>query len=202
MNQVPDENDIYVNQYGIDIAALIQYLYEKITDADWDAFVDLLIRIWDIYSIIAIILSLLFIVGFIYAKIRYAQLSDIEQAQLREEERKWAERYGGVKAVDSRWAEIQKHLFDDNPNSWKVAIIEADIYLEEILNNAGYIGVTLGEKLKSANPASFTTIQDAWEAHKIRNEIAHAGGDFVLTRRIAQETMTRYERVFREFGAI
>jgi hypothetical protein len=202
MNQVPDENDIYVNQYGIDIAALIQYLYEKITGADWDAFVDLLIRLWDIYSILAIILSLLFIIGFIYAKIRYAQLSDIEQAQLREEERKWSERYGGAEKVDSRWSEIQKHLFDDNPNSWRVAIIEADIYLEEILNEAGYIGVTLGEKLKSANPASFTTIQDAWEAHKIRNDIAHAGGDFVLTKRIAQETMTRYERVFREFGAI
>jgi hypothetical protein len=83
-----------------------------------------------------------------------------------------------------------------------VAIIEADIFLDETLNEAGYVGVSLGEKLKSANPQSFTTIQDAWEAHKVRNEIAHVGSDFILTRKIAQDTLLRFERVFREFGVI
>jgi hypothetical protein len=74
--------------------------------------------------------------------------------------------------------------------------------LDETLTNAGYVGQTLGEKLKSANPQSFTTIQDAWEAHKVRNEIAHVGSDFVLTKKNAQETLVRFERVFREFGVI
>jgi hypothetical protein len=202
MKQVPDENDLIYQQYGFDIVGIIRYLYEKLFGLDWDALVDFLVLLWNIYSIVAIILGLLFFMGFIYAKIRYGELADEEAAMLHEDEHRWAERYGDAVHTEGRWSEIQKHLHDDNPNSWKIAVIEADIYLEEVLGNAGYVGTTLGEKLKSANPASFTTIQDAWEAHKIRNEIAHAGGDFVLTKKVAQETLVRYERVFREFGVL
>ncbi len=74
--------------------------------------------------------------------------------------------------------------------------------LDETLKNAGYVGQNLGEKLKGANAESFTTLQDAWEAHKVRNEIAHVGSDFILTQKSAQETITRYARVFKEFGVI
>ena len=202
MNGVPDENDLEITQYGIDIVGIVRYLYEKIMGGDREACRATLSHWWDIYSVIAILCSLLFFVGFVYAKIRYGQLSDIEQEALREEERKWAAKYGGVTSENSRWGTIQQHLREDNPSAWRIAIIEADIFLEEILNNAGYVGNTIGDKLKSANTTSFTTIQDAWEAHKVRNEIAHAGSDFILTKKIAQETLLRFERVFREFGVI
>lgn len=202
MNTEFTEGEIIYQQYGIDIVALIRWLYDTIIGGDWDTFRETVMHWWDVYSVIAILLSLLFFVGFIYAKLRYGQLSQIEQAQLREEEHAWAERYGGAVTKNSRWEGIQGHLAEDNPNSWRVAIIEADIFLEETLNNAGYVGNTIGEKLKTANPTSFTTIQDAWEAHKVRNEIAHGGSDFVLTKKIAQQTLTRFERVFREFGVL
>ncbi len=202
MNEVPDENDLVYDQYGLDIVGLIRYLYEKLLGGNWESIIDLLGLLWNIYSIIAIILSLLFFVGFIYAKIRYEEWNSMEQNALREEERKWELRYGDAVPAGGKWATIQNHLKDNNPNSWKIAIIEADIYLDEVLTNAGYTGSTIGEKLKSANPTSFTTVQDAWNAHKIRNAVAHVGGDFILTRRIAQEALTQYERVFREFGAI
>ena len=202
MNGVPDENDIIYTQYGVDIVGLVRWLYEKIFGGDWQSFVDSATVWWNVYSIVAILFSLLFFIGFIYAKIRYGQLCEIEQEGLRAEEARWAERYGNQEVKNTRWATIQKHLSKESPTEWRIAIIEADIFLEEILNNAGYVGNTIGEKLKGANTASFTTIQDAWEAHKVRNEIAHSGSDFVLTRKIAQETLTRFERVFREFGAI
>ena len=189
-----DGNELIYDQYGVDLIGLIRYLTEKLFGGDWNSFLDLLSSLWNVYSIIAIILALIFFVGFVYAKIRYGELCDKEQEMLREDERKWAERYGVATPTRGRWQQIQKHLHEDNPNSWKIAIIEADIFLEEVLNDAGYHGVTIGEKLKSANSASFTTLQDAWEAHKVRNEVAHTGGDFILTRRIAEETLTRYER--------
>ena len=177
-------------------------LYESLTGSNWADVMATLSHWWDVYSIIAIIISLLFFVGFVYAKIRYGELSDIEQAELREAERRWAEQHGLSETKNSRWTEIQQHIIENSPQAWKIAIIEADILLEETLTNAGYVGVTIGEKLKSANTTSFTTLQDAWEAHKVRNQIAHQGGDFILTKKIAQETLTRFERVFREFGVI
>jgi len=202
MNGVADTNDITYSQYGIDIVGIIRWFYEKLSGTDSGSFLDTVSHWWNIYSVIAILFSLLFFVGFIYAKIRYTQLSDIEQAALRAEEKRWAERYSTVTTKNDRWSQIQEHLIQDDPNAWRIAIIEADIFLEEVLSNAGYVGNTIGEKLKTANSVSFTTIQDAWEAHKVRNEIAHTGGDFVLTKKIAHETLLRYERVFREFGVV
>lgn len=187
---------------GIDIFGLIRAAFDAIRGTDGTSFIDTIVGWWNIYSVIAIIFSLLFFLGFIYAKIRYGELSDIEQEGLREAEAKWLAMTGELKTDNNRWSEIERHSNEENPNSWRIAIIEADILLEETLNNAGYVGASMSEKLKSANITSFTTIQDAWEAHKVRNEIAHVGSDFVLTKRIAQETLTRYERVFKEFGII
>ncbi len=202
MNGVPDENDIVIETYGVDFFAFFNYLFEKVLGLEWSSVLDLLSFLWNIYSIFAILIGLLFFAGFIYAKIKQNELHDVLHDQIHEEEHKWAERHGEHAHTGGRWEEIQKHLHDDNPNSWKIAIIEADIYLEEILTEAGYPGATLGEKLKSANTGAFTTIQDAWDAHKMRNAVAHVGGDFILTKRVAQETLTQYERVFREFGVL
>lgn len=202
MNGVPDENDIEYQQYGIDFVGLIRNVYEHFLGGDWHTLIDFFNTLWNIYSVIALLFSALFFIGFVYAKIRYDALHEKEHELLHDMEHRWAEKYEGHGHAHGRWPEIQKHLHDDNPSSWKIAIIEADIFLEEVLTNAGYSGVTIGEKLKSANSASFTTLQDAWEAHKVRNEIAHTGGDFILTKRVAQETLTRFERVFHEFGVI
>lgn len=200
--QVPDENDIVYDVYTIDYERIFRALYEKFGGTDWDALLATLAHWWDIYSVFAIFLSLLFFVGFVYAKVRYSQLSEIEQEALRDAEARWTARHAGKGSKNARWEGIQIKGAENNPESWRLAIIEADILLDETLTNAGYVGQSIGDKLKTANPISFTTVQDAWEAHKVRNEIAHVGSDFVLTKKNAQDTILRYERVFHEFGII
>ena len=196
------EENIY-NAYSIEMDDdFVSSLYEGITGGDMSALFVKLEHWWDVYSVIAILLSLLFFAGFVYAKIRLGQLSEEEHTLLHETEHAWAHKYEHHESKNTRWEVIEARASERSPESWRVAIIEADIFLDETLTNAGYVGQTLGEKLKSANPASFTTIQDAWEAHKVRNEIAHVGSDFVLTERATKETLLRFERVFREFGVI
>ena len=187
---------------GADIGTLIRSIYENLAGADSSGFLEMLSRWWDIYSVIAIILSLLFFIGFVYAKIRYRQLSEIESEKYKADEVAWQQVYGNREQRNNRWEDVKNHIAGDNPNDWRLAIIEADILLEETLEKAGCVGATVSDKLKSANAASFKTLQDAWDAHKVRNEIAHAGSDFMLTKRIAQDTIVQYERVFAEFGAI
>ena len=202
MNQVPDANDIVFSVYSLDFWGFFQALYEKFTGGDWEGFRGTLEVWWNVYSVIAILLSILFFAGFIYAKIRLAQLHEIELEHLKEAEARWATQHSHKASKNVKWEEIQRRVSENNPESWRLAIIEADILLDETLTNAGYVGQSIGEKLKTANPTSFTTVQDAWEAHKVRNEIAHVGSDFVLTKRIAQEAIMRFERVFREFEVI
>jgi hypothetical protein len=197
----PDDNDLIYDSYGVDLLGILRYIYEALTGSNWDSLIETILYWWNVYSIIALLLSLLFFIGFVYAKIRYAQLSDMEHHKIHESEKAWARRYSNSGTKSAKWDVIQKRVLELSPESWRIAIIEADILLDETLAKAGYTG-TLGEKLKSANPASFTTIQDAWEAHKVRNDIAHVGSDFVLTQRTAKETLLRFERVFREFGVI
>ncbi|MBI2120160.1 MAG: hypothetical protein HYT94_00875, partial [Parcubacteria group bacterium] len=102
----------------------------------------------------------------------------------------------------TRFAVVEKHMTSENPGEWRLAIIEADTLLEEIVKKMGYEGTTLGEMLKNVEPSDFTTLNEAWEAHKVRNQIAHQGSSFTLTKREAKRIIQLYEKVFREFDII
>ena len=196
----PDDNDIVYSQYTPDFLGFFRHIVELFTGSDVSAnsLLTSLIHLWDIFSIIAFILSALFIIGIIYSYIRIGQLSEIEAQAMADAEAAWQAKYGAPTG-NRRWAEIQSHVKSGAPNDWKLAIIEADIVLGETLKKAGYVGQSIGEQLKGAN---FKTVQDAWDAHKIRNRIAHEGADFKLTQTTAKEAIIKYERVFTEFGAI
>jgi hypothetical protein len=56
--------------------------------------------------------------------------------------------------------------------------------------------------MKSIEKSDFNSIDMAWEAHKIRNSIAHEGSDFLLNQREAKRVIGLYEIVFREFRYI
>jgi hypothetical protein len=101
-----------------------------------------------------------------------------------------------------RWKRIVSYVQSSTPSDWRLAILEADIVLEEILDVNGYRGETIGEKLKTVEPSDMDSLNDAWEAHKIRNAIAHEGEKFLLTEREARRVVGLYEKVFREFEFI
>jgi hypothetical protein len=60
----------------------------------------------------------------------------------------------------------------------------------------------VAEKLKSVDSSDMLTLDAAWEAHKVRNRIAHSGSDFELNEREAKRVIMLFESVFREFGMI
>ncbi len=201
---MPDENDIVYNSYGPDLLGIVRAIIDAVTGSNVssDGLFAWFAGFWEIYSVIAFLLSALFILGIIYSYIRFNQLSEIEAENLLEAENIWKQLHGSASQENRRWKEIQKHVASGQPNDWKLSIIEADIILGEELSKSGFPGSTIGEQLKSAGTNGFATIQDAWDAHLIRNKIAHEGADFVLTQAMAKEAMIKYERVFKEFGVV
>jgi hypothetical protein len=197
------DNDITYTQYGPDFLGILQRLLEVIVGggSNKEAILAFISSAWQIYSVIAFLLTALFIYGIIYSYIRMNQLNELEAESYETARKVWKELYGGLQE-NRRWSEIQKHLESGTPNDWKLAIIESDIILGEILHEAGYAGQTIGSQLKSASASNFVTLQDAWDAHRIRNRIAHEGSDFVLTQLSAREAVIKYKRVFKEFGLI
>lgn len=101
-----------------------------------------------------------------------------------------------------KWRMVQKLMKSQNPSDWKLAVIEADTLLDTLVERTGFEGVTLGERLKHADPGVFRTLSYAREAHGVRNRIAHEGIDFKLNERDARRTIQLYEEVFREFEYI
>ena len=166
-----------------------------------DAIVSFLSVLWSVYALIAYILCILMLVLYVYASTRYKQLSELRSAMIVERERIWDERFRSGPKND-RMKDIETHIASDHPNDWKLAIIEADIMLDEMLKKAGYAGASLGERLKSISPTQLNSLDAAWQAHKVRNQVAHGGTDFVLTRRMADETIKQYRQVFSELGAL
>jgi hypothetical protein len=187
---------------GIDIFSLIISFFSGEAGASLLSFrgvLSIVDIIWTIFAFLAFIVSGIMLALYAYASTRRWQYYQLGTQELRDAEDLYDEMYRGVKKND-RMKDIFIHLDSLNPNDWKLAIIEADIILDDILKQHGYVGNSLGERLKSISPQQFGSLQDAWEAHKVRNRIAHDGADFVLTKRLAEETINRYRRVFAEFG--
>lgn len=106
------------------------------------------------------------------------------------------------KPKNERWEKVERYLAGSSPAEWKLAIIEADNILDELVKKfPSARGDNLGERLKSIEPSDFTTLPEAWEAHKIRNRIAHESG-FTLTQRQARETISLFQKVFAEFDLV
>jgi hypothetical protein len=90
-----------------------------------------------------------------------------------------------VRVVDEpnkRWVRVMSHIDSQNESDWRLAILEADLILEEMLEKMGYKGETIGDKLKGIEKSDFNTLNEAWEAHKIRNQIAHDGSEFKINQ--------------------
>lgn len=102
-------------------------------------------------------------------------------------------------ALSHAWRTVMEHMDSDNENDWRQAIIEADIMLEDLLVKLGYRGEGIGERLRRVAPGDFKTLQQAGEAHGVRNRIAHDGSSFQLNKIEAQRVIGLYRQVFEEF---
>lgn len=101
--------------------------------------------------------------------------------------------------IARRWDKVVKEIESENPNDWRQAILEADIILGELLVKMGYRGESIGEQLKRAVKSDFNTLDEAWEAHLVRNRVAHDGSDLNLSHHEARRVISLYRKVFEEF---
>jgi len=99
-----------------------------------------------------------------------------------------------------RWEQIQEHINSKNSNDWQMAVLEADKLLGQALEQKGFAGETIGEKLKQADPSDLLSLERAWDAHKLRNRIAHDSTP--PDHRTAQQAIEDYRAVLQELGYI
>ena len=173
-------------------------LYELLRDFDIIAILNWILSVISYLRPIALILTLFLIYVIVYSKIKIKEVEKLEQSKFNPTY-SHTETSGQDSSLVSQWQEVQRHINSNNPSDWRLAILEADIMLDEILEKQGYQGDSIGDKLKSVNKSDMTSLDAAWEAHKIRNQIAHEGIGFQINEREAKRVIGLFQKVFEEF---
>jgi hypothetical protein len=99
------------------------------------------------------------------------------------------------------WQRIESHFYRGNENDLKVAVIDADKLLDEALREAGVRGSTPGDRLKNVKPGQLPDLDGVWQAHKLRNQIAHEP-NFKIKRDLAERAINVYADALRSLGSL
>lgn len=102
--------------------------------------------------------------------------------------------------LQNRWGEILKHLDSVHEGEWKYSVIEADKLVDDQLK-LYFAGETMGERMMGLDKTKLLTIDGLWEAHKIRNQLAH-DTNYFLRHAEAVRAVKLYEQTLQELGAI
>jgi hypothetical protein len=166
----------------------------------WAALVAyFLLHIWPVLKLLALIIVGLAMWGIIHSTKKIFAIREEEKAIYGE---KIVEDKEEPLMKNDKWERVIAHLNSANASDQKLAVIEADIMLDDLLKAQGYHGDSLGERLRAVEKSDFLTLDNAWEAHRVRNQIAHQGGDFPLAEREARRAVSLFESVFKEFKII
>src|SRR3989344_8469930 len=109
------------------------------------------------FNNILFFISLFFLTLISYCAIRMLEIRSKEKKHLKHEiaeyahhqtEREKKLQQGEAISKNERWIKTLNYLFSQHQSDWKLAVIEADSMLESLMNQLGYKGDNLGEKLK------------------------------------------------------
>ncbi|MCF7831266.1 MAG: hypothetical protein K9M36_00030 [Candidatus Pacebacteria bacterium] len=159
--------------------------------------------IFIIMLVIGGIMGIIGLISLIYVSVKLSELKEEHEEKIR--------RYifnahtkekAGRPSDNPRWRQVMIYMQSARAEDWKLAIIEADAMLEDLTTDLGFHGVSLGEKLKNVDPGDFPLLQQAWDAHKVRNAIAHQGMTYELSHALAYQTIKIYETIFLSYRII
>jgi len=112
-------------------------------------------------------------------------------------ERVFAAEFAYGKTASQRWNEIKARLRKGDEANLKLAVIEADNLIGEILKRMGLPGADMAERLKQIEIQEVKNVDKIWATHKIRNQIVHEP-NFHLTQEEAETAVGNIEEALKE----
>lgn len=101
----------------------------------------------------------------------------------------------------AKWNKVKARMKSGNQSDYKVAIIEGDNIIDDLITRMGYAGENFGDRLNNINPGQIGNIDDLRIAHEVRNRIIH-DENFILTEEEAKKTIDQFEEFLRYFQII
>lgn len=181
---------------AVTVSQVQDYLQSMSTTGGYQEF----IINWGLFAAISIFISLLLASLLVYCVTQLRRVRHFEHQRFEAASATVAA--NDVPRTHLRWERIMAEAASDSEQSWRLAILEADIMLGELLDSRGYKGETMADKMRQVERADFHTIDLAWEAHRMRNRIAHESAETRLDQRDVQHAIGLYQKVFHEFDFV
>ncbi len=154
--------------------------------------------IWQVLRVVFLLISAFFIGLLIFLFF----VSDYKNYRFFENysEFKKAKPKMGVK-MEENWSEIVKQAKSERESDRKIAVIEADDIIDDVLAQLGYSGDSLVEKLERINEEIIPNLEEIKEAHKKRKEISYDPNKS-LSIQEAEKLVSVYEKTFKDLQVI
>lgn len=101
--------------------------------------------------------------------------------------------------VKKKWQKILQYL-EEGEAGQSVAVTEADKLLDYCLEKLQFGGEVMADRLRSAQP-SIKNYEAVWQAHKLRNRIAHES-DYLIKKSEAKRAVRTYRVALKSLGAL
>ena len=100
-----------------------------------------------------------------------------------------------------KWKRILKRLEMESEVENKLAILEADEFLDRMLKSLDYSGATLAEKFKQLDVETLPNLKSVIEAHEVRNNIVRSR-EVKMTADEARAILNVYQQALTFLGAL
>ncbi|MCK4520549.1 hypothetical protein KAT95_01640 [Candidatus Parcubacteria bacterium] len=107
----------------------------------------------------------------------------------------------GAKKFTKSWQRISKKLKTREEPEYKLAIIEADTTLDDILEEVGYKGEKFEDKIDKVSPVVISNKEEILEAHKIRNSIVY-NPNYKVEFEEAERILEIYKKALSDLGIL
>ncbi|HCM36882.1 MAG: hypothetical protein A3J30_02515 [Candidatus Wildermuthbacteria bacterium RIFCSPLOWO2_02_FULL_47_9c] len=103
----------------------------------------------------------------------------------------------GTPRIKRRWQKIMQRLDSGSESEYKLAIMEADTLLEEVLQKMRVSGSNVDERLQKVTQLMVPSIEELRAAHQARNSIVY-DVDYRLGLQEARHILETYQKAFEE----
>jgi hypothetical protein len=105
----------------------------------------------------------------------------------------------GQREMQKQWHRIKKRTESGAESDYKLAIIDADDYLIQVLDDRGYEGDSFEESIKEAGRLMASLAEEILRAHEVRNLIVY-NPDYKLSGAEAKRILGIYESAVNNIG--
>ncbi|MCX6722231.1 MAG: hypothetical protein NTY04_03520, partial [Candidatus Staskawiczbacteria bacterium] len=146
--------------------------------------------------LIFIFFAFLFLMGVIYfmlnsSWLQYKFLEDVTEF--------FSWQAYGQREMTKQWDRIRKRTESGAESDYKLAIIDADDFLAEVLDNRGYDGKSFEESINKAGRAIASILPDIISAHEVRNSIVY-NQDYKISVDQAKKILDTYQSAVNNIG--